>query len=39
MIARDGDLKAWYRTIGFVEEGTRQFDHLPFKVTFMKYAL
>jgi ribosomal protein S18 acetylase RimI-like enzyme len=28
-------LKSWYRSRGFVETGTRQFDHLPFVVCFM----
>lgn len=39
MIAQDAGLKAWYGKIGFTEGKTRQFEHLPFKVTFMTYAL
>lgn len=39
MIAQDTGLKSWYGKIGFVEGKTRRFKHLPFEVTFMKYAL
>ena len=39
VIAGDTDLKAWYRRLGFIEKGTRQFTNLPFRVTFMTYAL
>ena len=39
MMAQDEELQAWYRRIGFVERRTKQFDHLPFLVTFMKLDL
>ncbi len=29
-------LKNWYRDYGFVETGTRRFEHLPFLVCFME---
>ena len=29
-------LKDWYKELGFVETGTRQFEHLPFLVCFME---
>jgi ribosomal protein S18 acetylase RimI-like enzyme len=29
-------LKNWYRDYGFVETGTRRFEHLPFVVCFME---
>ncbi len=29
-------LRNWYRSYGFVETGTRQFEHLPFLVCFME---
>jgi len=32
-------LKKWYRDLGFVETGTRTFDHLPFTVGFMQKQL
>lgn len=38
-IAQHGELLAWYRKIGFVEGETRKFDHLPFDVTFMTFAI
>lgn len=39
IIAAQEDLKAWYARRGFRETSTRQFEHLPFDVTFMEYAL
>lgn len=36
IIAGQTELRAWYETFGFVEEQTRSFEHLPFKVTIMK---
>ena len=39
IIAAQAELKAWYQKIGFVETGTREFDHLPFTVRFMVYHL
>ena len=29
------ELKAWYRGLGFVEEGIKEFAHLPFRVAFL----
>ena len=39
MIAKDNELKAWYKQFGFVHKNTRQFDHLPFVVEFMYVEL
>lgn len=39
IIARQTELKQWYRKIGFIEGETKAFSHLPFQVTFMTYAL
>ena len=39
IIADDTELKRWYLKIGFVEGETKGFDHLPFLVLFMTYAL
>ncbi len=36
IIDRNTVLKDWYRDCGFVETGTRQFEHLPFLVCFME---
>ena len=35
VIADQAELKEWYRGFGFVETETRDFAHLPFRVTFM----
>ena len=35
VIANHTELKAWYKNLGFVETGTKEFEHLPFLVTFM----
>jgi ribosomal protein S18 acetylase RimI-like enzyme len=35
IIADDAQLKQWYEKIGFAEAGTREYDHLPFRVMFM----
>jgi len=32
-------LKEWYKGIGFVETGIRQYPHLPFKVCYMELAV
>ena len=32
-------LKEWYRSLGFRETGTKQFEHLPFLVCFMDLDL
>ncbi len=39
IIAEQTDLLWWYRKIGFVEGDTKEFEHLPFLVTFMMYQL
>jgi ribosomal protein S18 acetylase RimI-like enzyme len=36
IIADHIELKAWYIKLGFVEQGTKSFPHLPFDVTFME---
>lgn len=36
IIADQIELKVWYERFGFVEEQTKTFPHLPFKVTIMK---
>ncbi len=35
LIHSNKKLKNWYSSQGFIESGTRDFDHLPFKVCFM----
>jgi GNAT superfamily N-acetyltransferase len=37
VISSDKELRAWYKKIGFLEEKTKEFKHLPFLVTFMRY--
>jgi ribosomal protein S18 acetylase RimI-like enzyme len=39
IIADQAELKDWYRRIGFVETESRDFAHLPFRVTFMTRTL
>ncbi len=39
IIAEHQVLKQWYHDIGFIEVGTKKFEHLPFDVTFMRYDL
>ena len=39
IISKDRKLKNWYRKFGFVQKGTRKFDHLPFIVAFMSVKL
>ena len=39
IIAEQTDLKLWYEKIGFIEGDTKEFEHLPFLVTFMRYHL
>ncbi len=39
IIAAQTDLKRWYQGIGFIEGTTKEFEHLPFLVTFMIYQL
>ena len=39
IIASHDILKSWYISLGFVETHTRNFEHLPFDVTYMHYEL
>ena len=39
IIAAQTELAQWYRKFGFVEGETREFSHLPFRVTFMTCEL
>lgn len=39
VISEDTQLKDWYRQFGFVQTGTKAFDHLPFVVAFMAKEL
>ena len=39
IIASDHRLRAWYRTFGFADTETKQFDGVPFTVTFMAMDL
>ena len=39
IIAEHSRLKNWYLELGFNEDSTRKFHHLPFNVTYMNYAL
>lgn len=39
IIAKHEKLKKWYFRLGFVENGLKEFPHLPFDVLFMKYDL
>ena len=39
VIAEDTELKAWYNRLGFIEAETKEFPHLPFRVTFMSHDL
>ncbi|HAR97656.1 MAG TPA: GNAT family N-acetyltransferase [Syntrophus sp. (in: bacteria)] len=39
MIAEQAELKDWYRGLGFVEGETREFAHLPFRVTFLSQGI
>jgi GNAT superfamily N-acetyltransferase len=38
-IAHHTELKDWYIGLGFVEGETKDFPHLPFRVTFMNFQL
>lgn len=35
MISKDSKLKKWYKKLGFIQKGTKKYDHLPFTVAFM----
>jgi N-acetylglutamate synthase-like GNAT family acetyltransferase len=39
IIAKQTELKNWYRGIGFVEQESKEFPHLPFCVTLMSYEV
>ncbi len=39
IIAAHSILKEWYLRLGFIENNTQKFDHLPFDVTYMHYDL
>jgi N-acetylglutamate synthase-like GNAT family acetyltransferase len=39
IIAKHEKLKKWYLQLGFVENGVKEFPHLPFDVMFMKFNL
>jgi N-acetylglutamate synthase-like GNAT family acetyltransferase len=39
IIAEHTELKNWYKGIGFVEGESKDFPHLPFRVTFMSYEV
>ena len=39
IIGAQTDLKRWYQKIGFIEGATKEFEHLPFRVTFMTFHL
>ena len=39
IIAEQTELKKWYTGLGFVEGESKEFPHLPFRVTFMSYGI
>ncbi len=39
IIYENKPLWAWYKELGYVETGTKKFDHLPFAVCFMKLEI
>lgn len=39
IIAEHTELKDWYKRLGFVEGESKEFPHLPFRVTFMSYDI
>jgi N-acetylglutamate synthase-like GNAT family acetyltransferase len=39
IIAEQTELKEWYTKLGFVEGESKEFPHLPFRVTFMSYGI
>jgi GNAT superfamily N-acetyltransferase len=39
MVNSQTNLKNWYKSFGFLETGTKQFEHLPFLVCFMEKDL
>ncbi len=38
VITGEKKLRDWYKKIGFLEEKTKKFKHLPFLVTFLRYT-
>ena len=39
LIDENKQLKDWYNSLGYIETGTKIFDHLPFNVCFMEKIL
>jgi len=39
IIAKQAELAAWYKNIGFVEREVKSFSHLPFMVAFMALTI
>jgi N-acetylglutamate synthase-like GNAT family acetyltransferase len=39
IIAEQTELKNWYKKLGFLEGESKEFPHLPFRVTFMSYGI
>ncbi|MFC1735918.1 GNAT family N-acetyltransferase [Candidatus Hydrogenedentota bacterium] len=39
IIANHTELKTWYKNMGFAETETREFERLPFLVTYLNYTL
>jgi hypothetical protein len=39
IIAEHTELKEWYEGIGFTPGESRDFPHLPFRVTFLSYTV
>ncbi len=39
IIAKQTELKEWYKKLGFVETQTKSFPHLPFEVCLMEFEL
>ena len=39
IVAQQTELKDWYKRLGFIEGESKEFPHLPFRVTFMAYGI
>jgi len=39
IIAEHTELKNWYKGLGFIEGESKEFPHLPFRVTFISYEV
>jgi len=39
IITQQTELKKWYKGIGFAEQESKEFPHLPFRVTLMSYEI